>query len=189
MTFDFELRNTDRKSKARAGKIYTDHGEITTPIFMPVGTQATVKAMSPDELKQIKARIILGNTYHLYLRPGSKLISKAGGLHEFMNWDRPILTDSGGFQVFSLANLRKIKDEGVYFKSHIDGSREFISPEKSMEIQKELGSDIVMAFDECPPYESNYEKVDTAVNRTIKWAKRCQKVMEEAKHQALFGIV
>ncbi|MFW6006467.1 MAG: tRNA guanosine(34) transglycosylase Tgt [Halanaerobiales bacterium] len=189
MSFSFELENTDSKSQARAGSIKTDHGVISTPIFMPVGTQATVKAMSPDELKQIGAQIILGNTYHLYLRPGAQLIARAGGLHNFMNWDRPILTDSGGFQVFSLANLREITDDGVYFQSHIDGSREFISPEKSMEIQIDLGSDIVMAFDECPPYESEYEKVNNAVDRTIAWAKRCKKKMRDVKNQALFGII
>ena len=137
--------------KARAGVITTPHGEIHTPVFMPVGTQATVKTMTPEEVKAIGAEIILGNTYHLYLRPSDELVAKFGGLHKFMNWDKPILTDSGGFQVFSLGALRKIKEEGVYFSSHIDGSKHFISPEKSISIQNNLGSDIMMVFDECPP--------------------------------------
>jgi queuine tRNA-ribosyltransferase len=156
---------------------------------MPVGTQATVKAMSSRELKEIGSQIILANTYHLYLRPGDELIAKAGGLHQFMNWDRPILTDSGGFQVFSLANLREIEEEGDYFKSHLDGSKHFISPEKSMQIQQNLGSDIVMAFDECPPYPADKEYVENSLNRTLRWAERCKKEMEGAENQALFGII
>src|SRR6056297_439386 len=156
---------------------------------MPVATQATVKAMSSRELKEIGSQIILGNTYHLYLRPGDELIAKAGGLHQFMNWDRPILTDSGGFQVFSLADLREIEEEGVYFQSHLDGSKHFISPEKSMQIQKNLGSDIVMAFDECPPYPAEKEYVENSLNRTLRWAERCKKEMESAEGQSLFGII
>jgi len=188
MSFNFELKQTDADSLARRGKITTYHGEIETPIFMPVGTQATVKAMTSEELKEIDAEIILGNTYHLYLRPGHELIKEAGGLHKFMNWDRPILTDSGGFQVFSLSDLREIKEEGVYFQSHIDGSKHFISPEKSIEIQNALGSDIVMAFDECPPEPGNYDYVDNSLERTVRWAKRSKDAMSNDK-QTLFGII
>ncbi|MFN2340805.1 MAG: tRNA guanosine(34) transglycosylase Tgt [Halanaerobium sp.] len=187
--FDFKLFKENKKSKARLGEITTDHGKIETPIFMPVGTQATVKAMSSRELKEIGSQIILGNTYHLYLRPGDDLIARAGGLHQFMNWDRPILTDSGGFQVFSLADLREIEEEGVYFQSHLDGSKHFISPEKSMQIQQNLASDIVMAFDECPPYPAEREYVEKSLNRTLRWAERCKKEMEGSEGQALFGII
>ena len=186
--FDFKLIKEDKKSEARLAKVSTEHGEIETPIFMPVGTQATVKAMTSRELKEINSQIILANTYHLYLRPGDELIKRAGGLHEFMNWDRPILTDSGGYQVFSLSDLREIKEEGVYFRSHLDGSKHFISPEKSMQIQKNLGSDIVMAFDECPPYPAERDYVEKSLERTIRWAERCKKEME-ASDQALFGII
>src|SRR6056297_4337482 len=149
MTLKFEIEYESKETNARIGKITTPHGEIETPIFMPVGTKATVKTVSPEELKNIETQIILSNTYHLYLRPGDSIIKEAGGLHKFMNWDRPILTDSGGFQVFSLGDLRTITEEGVEFRSHIDGSKHFISPEKSIEIQNALGSDIMMAFDEC----------------------------------------
>ena len=187
--FDFKLFKENKKSRARLGEITTDHGKIETPIFMPVGTQATVKAMTSRELKEVGSQIILGNTYHLYLRPGDELIAEAGGLHQFMNWDRPILTDSGGFQVFSLADLREIKEEGVYFQSHLDGSKHFISPEKSMQIQKNLAADIVMAFDECPPYPAEREYVEKSLNRTLRWAERCKKEMETADGQALFGII
>ncbi|SFL26636.1 tRNA guanosine(34) transglycosylase Tgt [Halanaerobium salsuginis] len=187
--FNFKLIKEDKASKARLGEITTNHGKIETPIFMPVGTQATVKAMSSRELEEINAQIILGNTYHLYLRPGDDLIARAGGLHKFMNWQRPILTDSGGFQVFSLAKLREIKEEGVYFRSHLDGSKQFISPEKSMQIQKNLGSDIVMAFDECPPYPASRDYVDKSLQRTLRWAERCQAEMEGIENQALFGII
>ncbi len=186
--FDFELLKEDQNSEARLGVIKTNHGSINTPIFMPVGTQATVKAMTSRELKEINSQIILANTYHLYLRPGDELIKNAGGLHKFMNWDKPILTDSGGFQVFSLSDLREIKEEGVYFSSHLDGSKHFISPEKSMQIQKNLGSDIVMAFDECPPYPAERKYVENSLERTIRWAERCQKEME-GSNQALFGII
>mgnify|MGYP006291456817 CR=1 FL=1 len=188
MSLDFELIKSDSDTKARRGVVTTPHGKINTPIFMPVGTQATVKAMSPEELKEIQVEIILGNTYHLYLRPGHELIKRAGGLHEFMNWDKPILTDSGGFQVFSLSDLREIKEEGVYFQSHIDGSRHFISPEKSIEIQNALGSDIVMAFDECPPEPSNYDYVKNSLERTVRWAERSKEAMNNDK-QSLFGII
>ena len=153
----YELLHIDKNSGARRGVVHTPHGDIQTPVFMPVGTQATVKAMTPEELKEIEAQIILSNTYHLYLRPGNKLVKEAGGLHEFMRWDRPILTDSGGFQVFSLGPLRNITEEGVEFKSYLDGSKHFLSPENVMEIENDLGADIMMAFDECCPYPSTYE--------------------------------
>ncbi|MDO5718469.1 MAG: tRNA guanosine(34) transglycosylase Tgt [Tissierellia bacterium] len=188
MKFEFELIKKDEKSKARLGKIKTPHGEINTPIFMPVGTRATVKTMTSDELYDMDAEIILGNTYHLYLKPGMNIIKKAGGLHEFMNWKRPILTDSGGFQVFSLSDSRKISEEGVEFKSHIDGSSHFISPEKSIEIQNCLGSDIIMAFDECIPYPADREYTENSMERTIRWLKRC-KDYHKRDDQALFGIV
>src|ERR1035437_7027022 len=153
----FQLQYTDKNSKARAGKITTDHGEILTPIFMPVGTAGSVKAVTQDQLvSEVKAQIILGNTYHLFLRPGTAVLEAAGGLHQFAGWHRPILTDSGGYQVFSLAENRKIKEEGVMFQSHIDGSRHLFSPEKVMDIQRSIGADIIMAFDECPPYPSEY---------------------------------
>lgn len=187
--FKFELLKESSECKARLGKIYTNHGEIETPIFMPVGTKATVKAMTPEELKGMEAQIILGNTYHLYLRPGHDLVEEAGGLHKFMNWDKPILTDSGGFQVFSLGDLRKITEEGVEFRSHIDGSKHFISPEKSMEIQNSLGSDIMMAFDECVPYPATHEYAKRSMERTTRWAKRCKEYHKNTDNQALFGIV
>lgn len=185
----YELLKKSEESQARLGKLHTPHGEINTPVFMPVGTQATVKAMTPDELKSIGAEIILSNTYHLYMRPGEKLIERAGGLHKFMNWDRPILTDSGGFQVFSLSNLRDIKEEGVTFKSHIDGSKHFISPEKAVEIQTSLGSDIMMCFDECLPYPCEHDYAETSLYRTIRWAERCKKAHKNTENQALFGII
>lgn len=187
--FKFELLKKSDECKARLGKIHTNHGDIETPIFMPVGTKATVKAMTPEELKDIEAQIILSNTYHLYLRPGHELVKEAGGLHKFMNWDKPILTDSGGFQVFSLGNLRKINEEGVEFRSHVDGSKHFISPEKSMEIQNYLGSDIMMAFDECVPYPATYEYTKASMERTTRWAKRCKDFHKNTENQALFGIV
>ena len=187
--FSFELIKKDSRTKARLGKIKTDHGEIQTPIFMPVGTKATVKTMKTDELKNLKAQIILGNTYHLYLRPGTEVIEKAGGLHKFMNWDGPILTDSGGFQVFSLANIRNIVEEGVEFRSHIDGSKQFLTPEKSMEIQHVLGSDIMMCFDECAPYPSSYDYIKNSMERTSRWAERCKAYHNDKEDQALFGIV
>lgn len=178
-----------KDGKARAGKIQTPHGEIETPVFMPVGTQATVKAMTKEELDEIGTQIILGNTYHLFLRPGDDLIDRLGGLHSFMNWKKPILTDSGGFQVFSLGALRKIKEEGVYFSSHIDGSKRFISPEKSIEIQNHLGSDIAMLFDECPPGLSSREYLIPSIERTTRWAKRCIEAHKNSEDQGLFAIV
>ena len=186
----YELIKKDAKTGARRGRIYTPHGIVETPVFMPVGTQATVKAMTPDELKEmVNAKIILSNTYHLYLRPGDELIAEAGGLHKFMNWDRAILTDSGGFQVFSLADLRNITEEGLKFKSHLDGSSHFISPEKSMSIQNNLGSDIMMAFDECCPYPATYEYTKASMERTTRWAKRCIEAHKNPDRQGLFGIV
>lgn len=185
----YELIKQCKQSGARLGIVHTPHGDIHTPVFMPVGTQATVKAMSPAELKEIGAEIILSNTYHLYMRPGEKLVEKAGGLHGFMNWDRAILTDSGGFQVFSLADLRNIKEEGVTFKSHIDGSKHFISPEKAIEIENALGADIAMCFDECLPYPCEYDYAKNSLYRTIRWAERCQKSHAKPDTQALFGII
>lgn len=186
--FEFELLHVDKRTGARRGRLHTPHGVIETPIFMPVGTQASVKTMSPDELKDCGAQIILSNTYHLHLRPGEQLIQKAGGLHKFMNWDRPILTDSGGFQVFSLASLRKLEEYGVEFRSHLDGSRQFISPEISVGIQQALGSDIMMQFDECSPYPCDYDRAKNAMHRTLRWLERCMKAKTN-DHQALFGIV
>lgn len=189
MAIKFELLKEAKDCKARLGKLYTPHGVVETPIFMPVGTRATVKAMTPEEVRDLGAQIILSNTYHLYLRPGHELIKEAGGLHKFMNWHGPILTDSGGFQVFSLGNLRKIKEEGVEFKSHIDGSTHFISPEKSIEIQNALGSDIIMCFDECTPYPCSYEYAKESMERTTRWAKRCKEYHKNWDKQGLFGIV
>ena len=185
----YELLHVDKNSGAKRGVIHTPHGDIQTPVFMPVGTQATVKAMTPEELKEIvQAQIILGNTYHLFLRPGHELIRKAGGLHKFMNWDRPILTDSGDFQVFSLGKLRTITEEGVEFRSYIDGSKNYISPEISIDIQEALGSDIMMAFDECCPYPSDYEYTKRSMERTTRWAKRC-KEHQTTDNQVIFGII
>lgn len=184
----YELVKKDERTGARAGIIHTPHGSFPTPIFMPVGTQASVKGVSPDELRDLGAGIILSNTYHLFLRPGMDLIREAGGLHKFMHWDRAILTDSGGFQVFSLGDLRKITEEGVTFRSHIDGSKKFLSPEVSMEVQMALGSDIVMAFDECVPYPADYDYAKKSTERTIRWLKRCKEAMI-APNQGLFGIV
>jgi len=189
MAIKFEVLKECKRTGARTGLLTTPHGVINTPVFMPVGTQATVKAMTPEELKKMGASIILGNTYHLYMRPGYKLVEKAGGLHRFMNWDRSILTDSGGFQVFSLADLRDISEEGVHFRSHIDGSRHFISPEKAVEIQNALGSDIMMAFDECPPYPCEYDYAKESMNITARWAERCLKAHKNTERQALFGII
>jgi queuine tRNA-ribosyltransferase len=178
---------THTYGNARTGFLETDRGVIHTPAFMPVGTIGTVKAMSPDELKEIGAEIILGNTYHLYLRPGHEIIASLGGLHTFMHWDRPILTDSGGFQVFSLAALRKIEEDGVHFRSHIDGSSHFLGPKEAMDIQAALGSDIAMVLDDCTPYPSTHEYAMDSLFRTIKWAEQCRELQMEG--QALFGIV
>lgn len=186
MSLSYELIKTD--GLARAGKLHTTRGEVQTPVFMPVGTQATVKTMSPDELKEIGAEIILANTYHLYLRPGHELVKDAGGLHLFENWDRPILTDSGGFQVFSLSQFRKITDEGAMFRSHIDGSKHMFTPERVMEIEMALGADIAMCFDECSPHDASPQQVLKALERTTEWAKRC-KDSHSHPRQALFGIV
>ncbi|WP_270164600.1 tRNA guanosine(34) transglycosylase Tgt [Paenibacillus sp. SYP-B4298] len=189
MAIKYELIKTCKQSGARLGRVHTPHGVVETPAFMPVGTQATVKTMSPEELKQMDAHIILGNTYHLFLRPGHELIERAGGLHRFMNWDRPILTDSGGFQVFSLSNMRKITEEGVQFRSHLNGDKLFISPEKAMEIQNSLGSDIMMAFDECPPHPAEHSYVKQSLERTTRWAERCLESHRKPDTQALFAIV
>jgi len=186
----YELLHVDKNSGARRGVIHTPHGDIQTPVFMPVGTQATVKSMTPDELKEwIDAKIILSNTYHLYLRPGSKLVKEAGGLHKFMNWDRAILTDCGGFQVFSLKDLRKITEDGVEFRSHLDGSKHFFSPESVIETQEDLGADIIMAFDECVEYPASYEYTKQSMERTTRWAKRCKDAHKTTDKQGLFGII
>ncbi|HCX63906.1 MAG TPA: tRNA guanosine(34) transglycosylase Tgt [Eubacteriaceae bacterium] len=189
MAVEYQLIKTCKQSGARLGKLITPHGEIDTPIFMPVGTQATVKSMNPEELKEIGSQIILSNTYHLYIRPGTDVMKQAGGLHAFMNWDKPILTDSGGFQVFSLSDLRDIKEEGVTFRSHLDGSKHFIRPEDAIEIQNILGSDIMMAFDECTPYPADYEYAKHSMERTLRWAARCKEAHKNTDRQALFGIV
>ena len=186
----YELLHVDKSTGARRGIVHTLHGDIQTPIFMPVGTQATVKSMTPEELKEeVKAQIILSNTYHLYLRPGHEIVKEAGGLHKFMNWDRPILTDCGGFQVFSLSDLRQISEEGVEFKSHLDGSKHMFTPEKVMEIENALGADIIMSFDECCPYPSTYEYTKNSMERTTRWAKRCIKAHARPDEQGLFGII
>ena len=190
----FELIATDPNTKARLGKITTAHGEITTPVFMPVGTAGTVKAITQQELKTLGAEIILGNTYHLYLRPGHQLIHDLGGLHRFISWDRPLLTDSGGFQVFSHSELRRISEDGVAFRSHLDGSSHFLSPEKAVEIQQALGADIIMAFDECTPYPADFLVARDSMERTLRWADRCKRAFDagqgkwHAHTQWLFGI-
>ncbi len=186
--FEFELLHVCKQTGARRGRLHTPHGVIETPVFMPVGTQASVKTMTPEELEDCGAQIILSNTYHLHLRPGEDLVEKAGGLHRFMHWDKPILTDSGGFQVFSLADLRKVEERGVQFRSHLDGSKMFIGPEESIAIQQALGSDIMMQFDECSPYPCDYDRAKQAMGRTLRWLERCMKAWTH-EHQALFGIV
>ncbi len=187
--FSFDLLHTDPDSRARRGRIHTRRGTIETPIFMPVGTQATVKAMLPENLEAVDAQIILANTYHLFLRPGHDLVRRLGGLHAMMNWDRPILTDSGGFQVFSLGDLRKITEEGVQFQSHLDGSRHVLTPESSIAVQEALGADIIMAFDECIPYPASREYVVDSTERSTRWAARCKEARAVGDGAALFGIV
>jgi queuine tRNA-ribosyltransferase len=191
---EFKIVRRDKQTSARAGILKTAHDAIKTPVFMPVGTQASVKTISPDELKKLGAQIILNNTYHLYLRPGAELIKTAGGLHRFSGWLRPILTDSGGYQVFSLAKLNKITDEGLHFQSHLDGSRHFFTPEKVVEIQRDLGSDIMMVLDECAPYPCDYEYARKSIRLTTDWAKRSQNAFSDTSEQhghsqALFAIV
>jgi len=195
MSLTFQLQHTDPQGKARAGEITTDHGKIETPIFMPVGTAGTVKAATQQDLESdIQAQIILGNTYHLYLRPGTSILREAGGLHSFMGWNRPILTDSGGYQVYSLAAQRKIREEGVLFKSHIDGSPHQFTPERVMDIQREIGADIIMAFDECPPYPCDFRYASDSLDITHRWLDRCILRLNETEplyghHQSLFPIV
>lgn len=184
----YELIKQCPHTGARAGRIHTPHGSFDTPIFMPVGTQASVKTLAPEELKEMGAGIILSNNYHLFLRLGSKLVKEAGGLHKFMNWDRAILTDSGGFQVFSLGDLRKISEEGVTFRSHIDGSKKFLSPEIATQSQMDLGADIIMAFDECVPYPADFKYTRESMELTLRWAQRCKDTMTNP-NQGLFGIV
>lgn len=188
MVVNYELVAEDRKTGARAGLLHTPHGVFKTPMFMPVGTQATVKTVTPEELEEMGAQIILSNTYHLFLRPGTELIHEAGELHRFMNWNKGILTDSGGFQVFSLGAMRKITEEGVYFRSFLDGSKQFLSPEISIRAQEDLGSDIAMAFDECIPYPADYEYARKSTERTTRWAERCIKAHQRTD-RGIFGII
>ncbi len=188
MKIKYNLLHKEKNTKARYGTLETNYGTFETPMFMPVGTQATVKTLDPDEIKEIGAGIILSNTYHLWLRPGEDIVDKAGGLHKFMNYDGPILTDCGGFQVFSLAKPKDISEEGVVFKSHINGERLFLTPEKSIEVQNKLDSDIAMSFDECPPYPVTHEYMKNSVERTLRWAKRGKAVFNNER-QSLFGIV
>ncbi|MDN6385811.1 MAG: tRNA guanosine(34) transglycosylase Tgt [Alkalibacterium sp.] len=185
----YQLEKKEKHTGARLGKITTPHGTFETPMFMPVGTLATVKTIAPEELEEMGAGIILSNTYHLWLRPGADIVEEAGGLHEFMNWDKGILTDSGGFQVFSLSDLRDIKEEGVHFRSHLDGSKLFLSPEKAINVQNQLGPDIMMSFDECPPFDESYDYVKKSVERTSRWAERGLNAHKKPNSQGLFGIV
>ena len=185
----YELKHVCARTGARYGILHTPHGDVETPMFMPVGTLATVKGISPEELHAMNSQVILSNTYHLWLRPGEDIVAKAGGLHKFMNYDGPMLTDSGGFQVFSLGKTRKIEEEGVYFKSILDGSNLFLSPEKAIDIQNKLGADMIMSLDECAPYPCTYEYMKNSVERTIRWAKRGKEAHKNTEKQALFGIV
>ncbi|UNL42298.1 tRNA guanosine(34) transglycosylase Tgt [Ligilactobacillus agilis] len=185
----YNLIKKDKHTGARLGQITTPHGTFDTPMFMPVGTQASVKAMAPEELKEMGAGVILANTYHLWLRPGEDLVEEAGGLHQFMNWDQGILTDSGGFQVFSLAELRNITEEGVHFKNHLNGQKLFLSPEKAIAIENALGADIMMSFDECPPFFESYDYIKKSIERTSRWAERGLRAHKNPQTQALFGIV
>ncbi|MFH0877858.1 MAG: tRNA guanosine(34) transglycosylase Tgt, partial [Candidatus Omnitrophota bacterium] len=195
MALDFKVTHTDVSGRARCGVLQLSRGAVQTPVFMPVGTQATVKALSPRELEECGAEIILSNAYHLYLRPGLDIIRQVGGLHAFMNWPKPVLTDSGGYQIFSLALLRKIKDEGLEFQSHLDGSRHFLTPEDVIDVQRVLGSDIMMPLDECVHYPASFDEAEKAVHRTTLWGKRSKKAFHnkpsvaQAKPQHLFGIV
>ncbi|MDI3328779.1 MAG: tRNA guanosine(34) transglycosylase Tgt [Alicyclobacillaceae bacterium] len=189
MAVRFTVIKRCSSSHARRGRLHTPHGTVETPVFMPVGTQASVKAMNPHELLEIGAEMVLSNTYHLFLRPGHELVEAAGGLHRFMQWPRAILTDSGGFQVFSLSPLRRIREEGVSFRSHISGETFFLSPEKAVEIQNALGADVIMAFDECPPYPAEREYVAESLERTLRWAERCRAAHRRPEDQALFAIV
>ncbi|MDK7049477.1 tRNA guanosine(34) transglycosylase Tgt [Aerococcus sanguinicola] len=186
---EYRLIKKEKHTGARLGEIKTPHGVIETPIFMPVGTLATVKSLSPEELKAMNAQIILSNTYHLWLRPGDDIVKEAGGLHQFMNWDRPILTDSGGFQVFSLSDSRKLTEEGAHFKSHLDGRKLFLSPEKAIEIENNLGADIIVSLDECPDFNHDYDYVKHSIDRTTRWAERGLKAHQRPDDQALFGIL
>ena len=186
--FSFEVQHIEKHTGARAGVFHTPHGDVLTPVYMPVGTQATVKGVLPRDLKEAGSSIVLSNTYHLYMRPGDEIVKKAGGLHKFMNWDGPILTDSGGFQVFSLTKLNKIKEEGVYFNSHIDGSRHLFTPEKSMSIQENLGADIIMQFDQCSEYGYTHTQAEDAMNLTSRWLERCA-AAKSRDDQVLFPIV
>ena len=186
--FSFEVLKTDPETGARAGILHTPHGDIETPVYMPVGTQATVKGVFPRDLEEAGSQIILSNTYHLYMRPGDDIVKRGGGLHKFMNWNKPILTDSGGFQVFSLGKLNKITDEGVEFSSNIDGSKHFFTPEKAMQVEQNLGADIIMAFDECSEYGYNHAQAKAAMERTAAWLERCYK-FHDKQDQALFPIV
>lgn len=186
---NFELKKKGKTGKTRRGKVITPHGSFDTPVFMPVGTAGTVKAMKPEDVEELGAEIILSNTYHLFLRPGADVVRQAGGLHKFMNWKKSILTDSGGFQVFSLGDIRKITEEGVEFRSHLDGSKQMLSPEISMKVQNALGSDIMMAFDECAPYPADRDYVKKSMEMTTRWLKRCKDSHKDTERQSLFGIM
>lgn len=185
----YELIKEEKHTGARLGKLHTPHGTFDTPMYMPVGTLATVKGLSPEELKDMGAQVVLSNTYHLWLRPGDDLVAEAGGLHKFMNWDQGILTDSGGFQVFSLSDIRRIEEEGVHFRNHLNGSKLFLSPEKAIHIENNLGADMIMSFDECPPFYETHDYVEKSINRTTRWAERGLKAHQRPHDQALFGIL
>ena len=185
----YELIKEEKHTGARLGILHTPHGSFPTPMYMPVGTLATIKGLSPEELKEMGADVVLANTYHLWLRPGEDLVAEAGGLHKFMNWDKGILTDSGGFQVFSLSDMRKITEEGVHFRNHINGEKLFLSPEKAIHIENQLGADIIMSFDECPPFDQSYDYVKRSIERTTRWAERGLRAHKRPQDQALFGIL
>ena len=185
----YELIKEEKHTGARLGILHTPHGSFPTPMYMPVGTLATIKGLSPEELKEMGADVVLANTYHLWLRPGEDLVAEAGGLHKSMNWDKGILTDSGGFQVFSLSDMRKITEEGVHFRNHINGEKLFLSPEKAIHIENQLGADIIMSFDECPPFDQSYDYVKRSIERTTRWAERGLRAHQRPQDQALFGIL